>query len=495
MRYNSQTKILLMLAAISLLAACNKKSDLEAFTEQSTLAVTDFSLKADTKNPGLDSAYFAIDLDHGVIYNPDSLRPGTPINKIIPSISFSSDVESAVIKMEGGTTRTGEVNYKETATDSIDFTGSVTLTLTHGEYQRTYRLKVNVHQQYADSLYWNEAARVQLPSRLPDPRSQKTVALADTTAVALILENDGSYTLSTSKRLFENTWDKKEITLPFTPRLETLAAAGSDLYMLDSTGSLFKGDLDGNWQSTGQVWQSIIGAYLNSAIGLRSVNGHTLFAQYPLTNLIEKEIPSDFPVSGYSDFVTLTNKWTLSPVAFFMGGVTADGTLSPATWAFDGAEWIRLNDGDIPALEQASLIPYYYYRSTTSGKLDEFRVWMLLGGRKADNSINRTVYISLDNGVHWQAGSSLLQLPNIIPDMWGCNNIVASSPKSSNISDNWKIRYRRNGRARLPYEINGDIIRWQCPYIYLIGGTDSEGNLCNSIWRGVLSRLTFVPII
>lgn len=49
MRYNSQTKILLMLAAISLLAACNKKSDLEAFTEQSTLAVTDFSLKADTK--------------------------------------------------------------------------------------------------------------------------------------------------------------------------------------------------------------------------------------------------------------------------------------------------------------------------------------------------------------------------------------------------------------------------------------------------------------
>ena len=83
-----------MLAAISLLAACNKKSDLEAFTEQSTLAVTDFSLKADTKNPGLDSAYFAIDLDHGVIYNPDSLRPGTPINKIIPSISFSSDAVS-----------------------------------------------------------------------------------------------------------------------------------------------------------------------------------------------------------------------------------------------------------------------------------------------------------------------------------------------------------------------------------------------------------------
>lgn len=489
-------KLMLFVSAFVLMSACNKDSDTEQYTDESTLAVTGFSLKADSKNPGLDSAYFAIDLNRGVIYNADSLKPGTRINKLIPVIKFSSEVESAIIKMEGGTTRNGEVEYKETATDSIDFTGSVTLTLTQGEYSRTYRIKVNVHNEYADSLCWNEAARTELPSRLPDPVKQKTVALADTTAVSIIQESDGTFTLATSKDLYTGVWDKKQITFPFTPDLETLLAAGEDLYILDSDGKLFKRDLNDNWTAVGPVWISTIGSYLDTAIGLRyNEDGKIVFAQYPLKNLVEREIPTDFPVSGYSDFVTLANKWTLSPVAFFMGGIKADGTLSPATWAFDGAEWICLNDGDIPALEQASLIPYYYYRATSSGKHDEFRVWMLLGGRKNDNSINRTVYISLDNGVHWQAGSTLLQLPDAIPDMWGCNNIVASAPMSANIADNWKIRFRRNGRTRLPYQVDGNIISWECPYIFLIGGTGNDGRLCNSIWRGVLSRLTFVPII
>lgn len=35
---------------------------------------------------------------------------------------------------------------------------------------------------------------------------------------------------------------------------------------------------------------------------------------------------------------------------------------------------------------------------------------------------------------------------------------------------------------------------WDCPYIYLFGGTDLTGTLNDSVWRGVLNRLTFKPL-
>lgn len=495
MRHISPAKALICGSMLLALTACNEDSTRDPYSDSATLAVTGFTLKSDPHNVGLDSVYFAIDLGRSIIYNPDSLRPGTPINKIIPVITYPSEVDRAVITMTGGTTRTGEVNYKTNPTDSIDFTGKVSFTLAIGSYEHSYDIKINVHKEYADSLRWSEADVAPLPSRMANPKAQKTVRMSDSSAVCMILESDGSYTLARSRDMYDNSWSKSVITLPFTPRLNTLTAAGDDLYMLATDGALYKGNVSGTWSATGQVWESMIGAYTETVVGLESKNGSHYFAQYPVTNLNVKQIPEDFPVSGFSNFVTLTNKWTLSPVAFFQGGLKADGTLSPATWAFDGSEWILLNNGDIPAMEQASLIPYYYYRPTASGNgMEEYNVWMLIGGRKEDNSINRTVYMTYDNGVNWRQGSAQLQLPEVMPDMWNCDNVVQASPKTADISANW-TRMWSAPATRMDYTVDGTNITWQCPYIYLIGGTDANGRLCNTIWRGVLARLTFTPII
>lgn len=445
---------------------------------------------------GLDSVYFAIDLNRGLIFNPDSLAPGTPIDKLVANIGYSSDVEKVIILQEGGTTREDEINYKKHPTDSIDFTGKVTLTLSKGELSKSYRLKVNVHNEYADSLRWDEVAMSTLPSRMSDPLSQKTVCLADTTAVSLIQEKDGTYTLSTSRNLIDNNWEKTAITLPFTPDIPSLSAANQTLYILDKAGHLFEGNTAGNWTDTGYIWDCIIGSYLDTAIGLSTMGDRTVFAQYPLTDLnTEAIVPTTFPRSGFSNFVTLKNKWTNSPVAFFVGGIKSDGTYSDDTWAFDGSEWIKLNSGGIPAVKGASIVPYYYYRTTASGSsLVEFSVWMLLGGRTSDG-FNRTVYISYNNGVDWAKGSQLMQLPAEFPEMSNCDNIVMSTTKTASLSDNWKIISRSSKPNRLPYQVDGETITWECPYIYLIGGINADGILYNSIWRGVLSRLTFVPII
>ena len=358
---------------------------------------------------------------------------------------------------------------------------------------KTYRIKVNVHKENPDSLVWTDLAKAKLPSRLPDPVAQRTVKLGNR-AVCLVQENDGTYTISASSDLYNNIWQSRRVSFPFTPKVETFTASDSELYMLSDDGTLYHSNDLATWTSTGQRWSSLIGAYVSTVVGLTTEGDKTVFAQYPAGDLNAAEAPADFPRSGTSNFVTLQNKWTSSPVAFFTGGTKTDGSLSDTTWAFDGAEWIRLSQGGIPALDGSSIIPYYAYRKNSAGDgFNEFTVWMLLGGRKTDGSFNRTVYISYDNGVNWSKGNELLQLPEMIPTMTRCDNVVMGTVKSSDLADAWKV-VKRSPR-RIKYEVDGETITWECPYIYLFGGYDTDNRLYNTIWQGVLTKLTFAPVI
>ena len=48
---------------------------------------------------------------------------------------------------------------------------------------------------------------------------------------------------------------------------------------------------------------------------------------------------------------------------------------------------------------------------------------------------------------------------------------------------------------KLPYTVDGMTISWDCPYIFLFGGYTEGGGFNPTIRRGVLTRLTFAPII
>lgn len=493
------TKLIYFISVIlglGALSACNSDESTFEYVNPMNLAVTSFSLTADYKNPGLDSVYFTIDLEHGVIFNADSLRKGTKIDKLIPKITFSNNVSEATIIMTGGTTREGEVDYKTSPTDSIDFTGKVQLRVKADKDKigMTYTLKVNVHKIETDSLFWEEISYRDMPTRLADPQMMKTVEVNDN-PVSLVEEKDGTYSRISYQSLADMKYTTSEITLPFVPQVQTLCASGDEVWILDTTGKLWKGDETlTSWNDSGEIWSSLIGTYNSSVVGIKQAGDSQVFAQYPVIDIVEKAVPEDFPVKGFSNFVTLANKWTLSPVAFFTGGVESDGTISDSTWAFDGAEWIKLGTGGIPPLEGASIIPYYHFRRSSSGNtMIEYNVWMLLGGREPDGSFNRDVYISYDNGVNWTLGTSSMQLPEIIPAMFYCDNIVVDIDKSSNLSDVWKTV--RKSPRKVNYWVDGDIITWECPYIYLFGGYSPQGKLYTSIWRGVLGRLTFVPVI
>lgn len=505
MRKYNNCRLLLPLALLILglsTVACNKKEedDNEDTTLNTTLnvAVTSFYLKANKEGTAnLDSVFFTIDLDHGVIFNADSLPKGTPIDKVVTVVKYSSYISEATFTMEGGTTRTGTVDYIESPNDSIDFTGNVTLKVAadNGNISKTYRIKVNVHQQDPDNLRWDELAVSELPSRLGKPSNQKTIAKGDD-AVSLIEESDGSFTIASSANLFENRWLASTLSLPFRPEVRSLTATDSRLFILADNGMLYESSDGSNWTATGETWASIIGAYAGTVIGTKAADTGLIYCQYPQKDLISVGVDTDFPVEGISNFVTLSNKWTSSPVGFFVGGKKADGKLSPVTWAFDGRVWIKLCEGGIPDISGMTVVPYYSYRtvSSTVTKM-EFNVWIAFGGLLESGELNRTVYISFDNGVSWRKGDSHIQIPDILPALINFDNIVMATEMKANLSDAWKIMKRRTERPRrVAFSTDGDIISWECPYIYLFGGFDTSGQLSDSVWRGVLTRLTFAPL-
>ncbi len=220
----------------------------------------------------------------------------------------------------------------------------LTLSTDNDQLSRTYRIKGECAQRKTDSLIWGDKAISKLPSRLPDPRNQKSIDF-NNRAVSLIEENDGTYTFATSDNLFESTWQKNAATFPFTPNVRSLCATTSRLLLLATDGKMYESADGSSRTATGETWTAMLGSYLDTAIGIRNGANGAEYAQYPQKNLNVCAIDPEFPVSGYSNFVILENQWTSSPVGFFAGGTCADGSLSDATWAFDGYNWIKLAEG------------------------------------------------------------------------------------------------------------------------------------------------------
>ena len=153
-------------------SSCNEKSDEpDENLATSSVAVNAFTLEANSKVLArLDSVFFSIDLEHGVIFNADSLPKGTDVRALVAKITYPGSVTSATIEMQGGEHREGSFSYSQTPTDTIDFTGRVTLKLQGADgLEKSYRLKVNVHKMTPDSLMWDKIAVSTLPSRNPAP--------------------------------------------------------------------------------------------------------------------------------------------------------------------------------------------------------------------------------------------------------------------------------------------------------------------------------------
>lgn len=185
------------------------------------------------------------------------------------------------------------------------------------------------------------------------------------------------------------------------------------------------------------------------------------------------------------------------------GGIDAQGNKVGGTWAYDGNQWAEISMASLPALEAPVIVPYYAYKGDKYWKMTKQSVLLAFGGISSANRVNPTVYISYDRGVHWATAPDLLQLPQsfqpgayaqalVFDTTYTTGQPAISSGWSTPIYPEipvWSVRVQPTmSRASTP------ITSWECPYIYLFGGTDASGKLNTKVYRGVINRLAFKPL-
>lgn len=487
--------------------SCNSTDDTTYDIQtSSSVIVTGFSLTNDSKVlDSLSNVFFSIDLVNARIFNADSLPYGTNVSRLIPKIVTPSSASAVTLKYyEPSLDRDSVVNYLTNSTDSINFAGGpVTLTVVseNGAVKRDYEIKVNVHNVKADSLVWYKIQTAPLPGDFTTPTAQSTACLNNT---FYCLTTDGNkYCLATTSSPDSPDWATTQLSFDFLPDVESLRATSDSFYILDKEGNMYASTDFGTWHPTGQSLHYLYGAYGNQIIASKkTASGYSVIA-YPSGKTYD--VPAEFPVEGTSlpTFFSLSMSDGLQTL--MVGGRLADGTLTDATWGFDGSSWAEISVKPLPlALENVTLVPYRLVDMlSTNWSPTSYPVLLAMGGRNSEGYINPTVYYSRDWGMTWKKGPALIQLPKQIAASYGAyafNHITTMHVDSR--SQYWNdlqlpgllpgTRYinpsLRSSRATAPVE------EWNCEAIYLFGGRDYYGNLMNTLWRGVITQFTFVPV-
>lgn len=499
-------------AASLVLSACNGSDDSSVINEPgdtSSTAITAFSLH-NNKNVlnNLDSVFFSIDLNAATIFNADSLPYGTDVSALSVSITTAGSGVKAFSPNADGTD-TKEVNLTDEPSTKLNFSrGPVRFLVTSvdGKYTREYKIGVNVHKVVPDSLFWSEMARTALPTVFSAPTAQKAVKLNEK---AYCLTTDGAdYAMAVSSDPYANAWQTSRITFPSAVDIRSLSATDDALYILAADGSLLKSTDGLGWTSTGSVWKNIIGGFGNRLLGIAASGATDSFVSYPAS--VSCSVPADFPVSGYSAPIAFTTKWAPEGQVMIFGGVKADGTPTGATWAYDGTQWAQLAQSLPAASGYAVTACTICETDTVSWRLKKNNVLLAFGGTLADGERNPNVYLSRDMGITWKKGDSYLQLPKYMPATADADILVFfTTAYRGFFGQNGSARSASRGWMECPVaqlpsiylpaarpgsRAVGPVTTWDCPFLYMFGGTDANGVFQDVIWRGVVNHFTFQPL-
>ncbi len=482
--------------------SCNdSKSDEDAKVVYGSTAITSFSLeKNDDVLARLDSVFFSIDLVNGLVFNADSLPVGTKVDRLIVNIG-TPRVSACEITYNRGELGDTTINYLSNATDSIDFShgpATVTIKSYDEDATRSYKVYVNVHQTEPDAMTWNSAAIAKLPSTLDNITASKTVMRRN--GVACLSANATEAEIGTSANPGEGNWTITKTDLPQGARVNTFTASGDDLYITDSSDNLHRStDGGANWLPTGTQMTWIYAPYGNGIIGNMKRGTDYFLVTYPAST--ETKAPADMPIYGTSDPVAYSNKWMTGDLTVIVCGEKSDGSLSGDTWGYDGSSWQRLSTGTLPKLTGVSLFPYFSFRTDDRWVTTEYSALFAVGGRHESGLTTYQLYVSNDNGIHWHKGSKEIQMPGDTHPFYNAQAIVANTPMTSRTYTSaewqpvslrplapWWTAAPSMSRTGNPWN------SWECPYVYIFGGYDMQGNAYNKVWRGVINRLTFKPL-
>ncbi len=478
-----------LLAACTLITSClgndNNSTYLYAATSSSNSLVREFKLRADEKVLAhLDSVYFTIDPERGIIYNADSLPLGTDVSRLLVTITFQGTIGGAAFVCTGSKLhRDTTFNYRTSENDSVDFTGEVHLKVASydGTFTKDYRVMVNVHKTKPDSIHWRKSYT--LP--LSDVKALRTAAIDDH---YVTLARTASGHVIATHNLATSQWQTKIVTLPFEPVIESFAASDDALYVLAVGGELYRSDDEGlTWNATGQTWTAIVGGYDDRVLGLSHDEEGYKHVEYPApAGFQPRAIDPNFPVSGFSQLVGAQGAWDVTSQVMMAGGRLADGTCTPSVWGYDGSNWGLLSNTlsayQLPSIAELILVPYTSVTyNTTRFITEQHDVWLVMGGVNGLGMHNTGTYSSSNHGITWVNAASTQRMPIEFAELRGAQAFVVESTYDST-------------SPKAPRRISKPVTSWSVNTIYVIGGVNAAGDLNTAVLEGVLTQFTYKPL-
>lgn len=511
----SKIGLSLLSVFLILFISCNNSEDENEplYSSMSNTMVRSFYLSDDTASivDNLSSRFFTIDLTSGNIYNADSLPYGTDISRLITNMEFVSPSKVEIYvkgKDDSGNDITTTINYLETPSDSIDFSGgrgSVTMTIVaaDGTTQQDYVIDVRVHQVKADSLIWESLSGTELP--VANAVAQKTV-MKDDLVYCFTLDGNGGYALSKTATPGQGNWQKAAFSGLAGFDVNSIIVSPEGFYALAGTSdskALLTSSDGITWTPVpdGAVFYSLIGMYENTLLGIVKDGGVYKHGFYPQQDELTA-VPADFPVSGFSNTVSYKSDWGTSQIAF-VGGRLSDGhTFSNSVWGFDGENWASLNNinggaGGAPLTPREGAMFFSYYTYKYNSALDyytELLTYFIIGGSDGTNVLN-DLYTTTDLGGFWtkaEEGSSLA-LPDILTGRAFASVVVCEETINTRSG---RLLWKTVENPLVPrgMRYTKALTTEPVPFIYMFGGVNNAGDLYDEVWRGVIRRLTFEPI-
>lgn len=483
---------ILIIALVGALAitSCNSDSDTPSILDFSygDVAVKSFQLYPnDSALANLDSVFFAIDLNNARIYNPDSLPKGTRLTRIAIKPTFT-DVSKAEVRhtLDDGTDTTYTYNASNAETDTLNFeNGPVYLELTSldGKNTMKYRIDILVHKEDPDRFAWSRLGFRQIGTPVTTggfgctERGDSIFTLYTTTS---------GYGMTIGSGNGLATWTDMAVTLPEGADPSSLTAADDAFYLLAGRKLWRATDNFSQWTATGVEMDYIYGAAGKEILGNRQESGNWIHVTYPTG--VTSPVAAGCPVKGTSQMFTYTTEWSDNAMSMFTGGVAADGSLTGATWAYDGKKWQNVSLTPMEPREGLTIVNYFSSRVSNQWIVTERTLLLAMGGNTADGETATTNYVSYDRGVHWSVAPESLELPDKVKFQAGSRGFTIDCQMTDDQTAIPGWRPLDTGVKAPLQRVSRPVTEWDAPYIYIVDGRSA------TVWRGAILRYTFKPL-
>lgn len=402
-----------------------------------------------TDTLGRDTVYYTtftassvditIDQKALTIENRDSLLYGAQPSAVMVNISY----EGATLMYRPADDLQEWTAYN--SKDSLDLSTPLHLLLwaNNGVDFRVYTMKLNIHQQEGDSLYWAQVDE--------DATAFKDMTYTRATVHqgCLMVFGESPYGVQLAKRngvASSGIWTTQITNLPATAQASTLRQQGSSLYMSTSEGTLYTSTDGANWQQTGQTIPTLSLVAVSEKYYYALIDG-TLQRSSDAVEWKAEALDDDpqlLPTSQiYSRIYTQKNG---NERILICGNRDVESDQTAVVWSKlwydelteEDAEWTYFtqtheNQYSCPRLENLTILPY-------DGRM------VAIGGNSLGKGTRKALdhmYFSNDNGITWKADPEL-HLPREL--------LGVSGPITATVDENnyiWIIANQQVWRGRL----------------------------------------------